>query len=161
MAVQLNYVSLQQFDDVMPVNEQAASSDDMEAQDPNQNNPTRDDAMVKRFLKRAEHMAESYLSGYELPLPEDQQPHSLKYAIYVMARYYLLERGDGSVSDNIQESYDQVMSWLKMVSDGEIRLGGAAEEDLTDFVGLSSEENMVFAEMPFVDMSATVRNEPI
>jgi len=158
MAVTLEYVSLDTFSDVMREDEQAMASDDTRGTDPN-TTPSRDDAMVKRFLKRAESRAESYLINYERPL--DNVPMSLEYCIYILARHMLLERGDGTVSEEARQSYQECLTWLENVRDGMVDLEPAEEEDLEDFVGHGTYGALVFSEYPFVDKSATVRNAPL
>lgn len=150
MAVTLDYVKLSDFSDVMPENDQAEASDDTDYTDPN-TDPTRDTDLIKRFLGRAESMANSYLIQYDLPL--DDAPLALEYAIYVIARYMLLERGDGSVSESVQNSYDQAIAWLEAVRDGEQTLEPVEQEFLDNFVGHADYSKMEFEEYPFVDKS--------
>jgi len=128
MTATLNYVSLPEFADVMTKTEQAEASDDSYAQDGtiSSSGPTRDDEMVKRFLRRGEAMADSYLIHYERPL--DEPPQTLKYVVMIIARYFLDERGDGAVSEDVQKSYDQAMMWLRDIRDAKIDLGGNVEE---------------------------------
>lgn len=159
MAVVLDYVTLEEFSDVMPEEEQAEATDDSYGEDGTitSSGPTRDDQMVKRFLKRAESFANSYLSFYERPV--NPVPHTLKYTVMILARYYLDERADGSVSEDIQQSYNNAMDWLKDIRDGEIDLGGDVEEQTGAYFG--ERAGGAFEEGPFSDKSSTLRGRPL
>lgn len=149
MSVTLEYVTLDNFSDVMTERQQAEATGSATS-DPN-DKPIRDQKMTKRFLRRAESIADSYLILYDRPI--EDVPMALEYAIYVIARYLLLERGDGSVSEDVQNSYDQAISWLKAIRDGEADLAPETEEDLTDFSGDADLSGLQFEEYPFVDKS--------
>ena len=74
MAVTLNYVSVRELADVMTVNEQAEATDDEFAEGgtiTSGEEQERDYQMVKRFLARAEGLAERYVgTRYELPISD-------------------------------------------------------------------------------------------
>lgn len=158
MAVTLNYVSLSEFNDVMTEYEQAQATDDSFAQDGtiSSDEPSRDEPMVERFLKRAESLADSYLIHYDRPI--SSPPEKLKYAVMVIARYMLDDRGDGAVSEDIQRSHDQAIDWLKDVRDGSVDLGASVEEAGEDFFG--DRQGGTFGEAPYNDKASIASDNP-
>ena len=159
MAVTLDYVSLDDLSDVMTEVEQAEATDDSygEGGTIDGNGPTRDDEMVKRFLKRAEGMAERYVgTRYELPI-SDPTP-MFKYTILIIARYFLDERGDGDVSETIGNSYDMAISWLEDIRDEVTDLHGDNTEAIEDYYG--ERVGGTFDETPFNDKATAFTGDP-
>ena len=144
MAVSLDYVSKRDLFDVISEKQVATATDDDSFGD----DAKQDTLMVKRFLKRAESVAEMYLSRYDLPI--QNAPHSLKYAILIIARYMLLERGDAEASDEVVQSYNDVIGWLRSISEGEVELGRTDENVQEDAVGERTGE----FQMPFNDKAS-------
>lgn len=159
MAVSLEYVSLSDLDDVMTKEEQAEATDDGYGSSGTvtQSEPTRNEPMVKRFLKRAESLADSYLIHYDRPISDP--PATLKYTVLVITRYLLDDRGDGAVSDEVQRSYDQAMQWLMDIRDGKIDLGGDVEEQGEVYYG--DRVGGTFGESIHSDKSPTIRSTPL
>lgn len=156
MAVTLDYVTLDDLEDVMTIPEQAQATDDAYgAGGTISGSPSRNERMVKRFLKRAESTVDSYLTEYDTPIQDP--PYMLEYTILLIARYYLDERGDGDVSEASQRSYDQAMDWLKMVKNGEVDLQGV-EIDAEDYYG--DREGGTFGVAPHNDRSTAFTGEP-
>lgn len=158
MAVTLDYVELSDLADVMSEEEQAEASDDSYGAGGtlDESGPTRNDEMVRRFLQRAESMCNNYLvSRYSIPI--DEPTPMLEYTVLILARYYLDERGDGDVSENIQNSYDQAMNWLEMIRNEEIDLG-TVDEDIEDYYG--ERTGGTFGTYPFNDKSTAFTGEP-
>jgi len=152
MAVSLNYVTLAEFADVMTEEEQAEATDDEYGAGGtiDGTGATRDDEMVERFLFRAENMVDSYLMYYDRPI--DPVPPTVSYTVMIIARYMIDERGDGAVSETIQESYDRAMDWLEAVRDGELDLGANVEEQTEEYFGART--GGLFEEGTFNDKSS-------
>jgi len=159
MAVSLDYVELDDLADVMTEVEQAEATDDAygEGGTIDGNGPTRDDDMTKRFLKRAEGMAERYVgTRYELPI-SDPTP-MFKYTILIIARYFLDERGDGDVSETIANSYDMAIDWLEDIRDEVTDLHGDNSEAIDDYYG--ERYGGTFEEGPFNDKATAFTGDP-
>lgn len=159
MAVSLDYVDLADLSDVMTVAEQAEATDDNYGQGGtiDRNGLTRDDDMAKRFLKRAEGMAERYVgTRYELPIG-DPTP-MFKYTILIIARYFLDERGDGDVSETIANSYDMAIDWLEDIRDEVTDLHGDNSEAIDDYYG--ERYGGTFEEGPFNDKATAFTGDP-
>ena len=134
----LSYTSVSDLQLVMTETTLAElSDDDYSASD----NPIINEEVLEQFLAFAESMAESHLKGYELPL--ETTPPSFKYAILIICRYLLEDRRDGTVSEEVLQSYNQIMDWLE--SQPQFK---EESEDLEAFVGQS---DRVFFEYPAVD----------
>lgn len=155
MAITLNYVTLDEFETVLPYNDQAESSQTVNVPG---NSTIRNDGMVEQMLKYAESHAESYLTRYELPLTNP--PEILKYFIFVITRYYLFDRGDGQVSEDVEKSFNRAISWLERVRTEQIDLA-QVEDEIGVLRGFGDQDSMVFNELPFSDVSATHRNSAI
>lgn len=159
MAVSLNYVELSAFSDVMTEEEQAEATDDAYGSGGtlNEDGPYRDEKMVKRFLKRAESLADMYVgTRYDLPLSNPTP--MFKYTILVIARYFLDERGDGDVSENVRNSYDIALSWLEDVRDELADIHGDNTESIDDYYG--EREGGTFGSDTFNDKSTAFTGEP-
>jgi phage gp36-like protein len=160
MAVTLNYVTLAEFGDVMTQTEQAEATDDSYGQGGtiSSSGPTRDEDMVRRFLKRGEGMADSYLIHYSRPV--GSPPQTLKYVVMVIARYFLNERGDGAVGEDVQKSYNQAMRWLRDIRDGKIDLGGDVGEQGETYFGERTGGVFSGDSQPFNDESTFATGQP-
>ena len=160
MAITLNYVTLSEFADVMTETEQAEATDDNYGQDgtSSSSGPTADEMMIKRFLARAEGMADSYLIHYERPI--STPPETLKYVVMIIARYFLSERGDGAVGEDVQKSYDQAMRWLKDIREGKIDLGGDVGEQGEMYFGARTGGVFSSGSYPFNDESTFATGQP-
>jgi len=161
MAVTLEYVSLEELSDVMTEVEQAEATDDAYGEggtlNSNSPGPTRDPDMLKRFLLRAESMAERYVgTRYELPI-NDPTP-MFKYTILIIARYFLDERGDGDVSETVADSYDMAISWLEDIRDEVTDLHGNNTEAIEDYYG--ERVGGTFGEGPFNDKATAFTGDP-
>jgi phage gp36-like protein len=159
MAVKLEYVSLDELEDVMMTVEQAEATDDNYGSGAtiNGNGPKRDDQMVRRFLKRAENMADHYVgTRYDLPIAEPTP--MFKYTILSIARYMLDERGDGDVSESVTNSYNMAISWLEDIRDEVSDLQGENTETISDYYG--EREGGTFGSDTFNDKSTAFTGEP-
>jgi len=159
MAVTLQYVELSELSDVMTEVEQAEATDDAygEGGTIDGSGPTRDDQMTKRFLKRAENFAETYV-GTRYALPIDEPTPMFKYTILVVARYFLDERADGEVSESIRDSYQMAVSWLEDIRDEVSDLHGDNSEAIDQYYG--DREGGTFGEGPFNDKSTAFTGSP-
>lgn len=161
MAVTLDYVEISDLSDVMTEQEQAEATDDTYGSGGtiNQGGPTRDDAMVKRFLKRGENLADNYVgTRYTLPLTEPSM--MFKYTILVLTRYMLDERGDGDVSESVKNSYSMAIEWLEDVRDEVTDIEGS-EEAMEEYYG--EREGGTFGSddsYPFNDKSTAFTGSP-
>ncbi len=160
MAVTLKYVSVRELSDVMTVEEQADATDDDFAEGgtiDSGEEQERNYPMVKRFLARAEGLAERYVgTRYDLPI-EDPTP-MFKYTILIIARYFLDERGDGDVSESERESYQMAVSWLEDIRDEVADLRGENTEAIDDYYG--DRYGGTFGEGPFNDKSTAFTGSP-
>lgn len=163
MAVTLEYVTLDDLSDVMTVVEQAEATDDKygEGGTLTEDGPTRDDEMVKRFLRRAENFAENFV-GTRYSIPLTNPPMMFKYVVLVIARFMLDERGDGDVSETVRESYDMAVSWLEDVRDEVVDLEDN-EEFIQDYFGerTGGEFGGSDETHPFNDKSTAFTTDPI
>jgi Protein of unknown function (DUF1320). len=164
MAVTLEYTTLSDFSDVMTETEQAEATDDSYAQGGtiNGSGPTRDDQMTKRFLKRAESIADTYV-GTRYTIPLTNPSPMFKYTVMVIARYLLDDRGDGDVSEHVMESYNMAIGWLEDIRDEVAGIEGS-EEEIEDYYG--EREGGTFGgstgddELPFNDKSTSFTGDP-
>jgi len=159
MAVTLEYVDSSEFSDVMTEIEQAEATDDAYGSDGTLSGggPTADNQMVKRFLARAEGLAERYV-GTRYDIPIDDPTPMFKYTIFIIARYFLDERGDGDVSESVQNSYEMAIGWLEDIRDEISDLHGDNTEEIDDYYGERTGGS--FEETPFNDKSTAFTGIP-
>jgi hypothetical protein len=160
MAVTLEYVSVRELSDVMTVEEQADATDDDFAEGgtiESGEEQERNYPMVKRFLARAEGLAERYV-GTRYQVPIDDPTPMFKYTILIIARYFLDERGDGDVSESVRESYRMAISWLEDIRDEVADLHGENTEAIDDYYG--ERYGGTFGEGPFNDKGTAFTGEP-
>jgi len=151
MAISLDYVTVSELDFVMTDDQQAEATDDTSTPS---TTPTKDTDRIEQALKFAESTAESYLTGFDLPI--QPVPHVLKYAILNIGKYYLLTR-DGRASEDETTKYNEAIDWLEAVRDDQARLPDV-DEDPEEFVGNVNAEGFTFEALPFNDYDYYVFN---
>lgn len=144
------YVSIDDLETVLPEIEQAKATDDSTSR--KVDNLVRDDSIVKEHLRFAESKVESYLIEYTLPL--SNPPHSIRWAVLVIASYMLMLRSDMNVSEQTREMYDNVVNWLDMVRKGEATIPNVQTVP-DDFVGFGDTSDMKYNYFPYSDFAAT------
>lgn len=148
MAVALEYTTVDDLLLIMTQVDLAETTDDTSA---DESEIVQDTSKLKQHLEIAEARVNSYLHRYERPI--DPVPPTVKYAVLILARYQLHERTDGDVGEGIQESYDQIVTWLQAVANEEADLGVSEFEEYAEEVGFGDRNTMQIGTLPFIDKS--------
>jgi phage gp36-like protein len=78
---------------------------------------------IERTLARATSVMRSEVGRqYDLPFPTGEVPEAIKSAVLVVAKYMLLSRRDGGVTEATQDQYDSAMRFLDEIGSGEAEL---------------------------------------
>jgi phage gp36-like protein len=145
-----DYVSIDDLETVLPEIEQAKATDDSTSR--KVDNLTRNDSIIKEHLRFAESKVESYLVEYTVPLSDP--PHSVRWAVLVIASYMLMLRSDMNVSEQTREMYDSVVNWLNMVRQGKATIPNVSTMP-NDFVGFGDKSDMKYDHFPYSDFAST------
>lgn len=109
-----------------------------------------DDDILDDHLAFAEGRVESYLVEYDLTEVENNPPAVIIWAVSFIAAYTLMQRADLKTSEDVRESYQEVLRWLSDVQEGQATVPGLDSYDST-FVGFGDTSTMIIDRIPHSD----------
>jgi phage gp36-like protein len=114
-----------------------------------------DTSILDDHLAIAESRVESYLLEYDLEQIEDDPPPVIIWAVTFIAAYTLFQRSDLTTSEDVRESYMEVMNWLSEVQEGKATIPGLDSYDET-FTGFGDTSTMYLNRIPHSDSIPTL-----
>lgn len=145
-----DYVTKDQLKIIITERDMAAATDDSQSSE-----PIADDSILDDHVAIAESRVESYLVGYDLEKIRDNPPPVIIWAVTFIAAYTLFQRADLTTSEDVRESYMEVMNWLSEVQEGTATIPGLDEFD-DSFIGFGDTSTMYLDRIPHSDSIPTL-----
>lgn len=145
-----DYTSQAQLRSIITEQDMAAATDDTRGEQ-----FAIDEEIIDNHLAYAESRVESYLVEYDLEEVENNPPPVIIWAVTFIAAYTLFQRADLKTSEEVQQSYQEVMTWLEQVRAGEATIPGLDSFDST-FVGFGDTSTMIIDRVPHSDHIPTL-----
>jgi phage gp36-like protein len=145
-----DYVTTDQLEIIITEQDMAMATDDSQS-----DTFIVDQSVVKDHLAIAESRVESYLVDYDLERIEEEPPPVIIWAVTFIAAYTLFQRSDLTTSEDVRESYMEVMNWLSEVQEGKATIPGLDSYDET-FTGFGDTSTMYLNRIPHSDSIPTL-----
>lgn len=145
-----DYVTKDQLEIIITSQDMAMATDDSQSEA-----LTADNAILEDHLAIAESRVESYLVEYDLEEIADDPPPVIVWAVTFIAAYTLFQRSDLTTSDDVRDSYMEVMNWLSEVQEGKATIPGLDSYDDT-FTGFGDTSTMYLDRIPHSDSIPTL-----
>lgn len=145
-----DYVTKDQLEIIITSQDMAAATDDSRSE-----SLVADDGILEDHIAIAESRVESYLVEYDLEKVQDDPPPVVVWAVTFIAAYTLFQRSDLTTSEDVRESYMEVMNWLSEVQEGTATIPGLDSYDDT-FIGFGDTSTMILDRIPHSDSIPTL-----
>ncbi|MCK5644350.1 MAG: DUF1320 domain-containing protein [Gammaproteobacteria bacterium] len=91
-----------------------------------------DTDLIDSALDRAESVVDSYVGkAYTVPLSTPVED-SIKHAVLTLAKCYLYGRRPGATPDQVTKDCEDMIAWLKMISEGDVALEASVGADIAE-----------------------------